>query len=83
MANRIAECRVMAALSAEIHDHPDGDGRIAVTVDGFVRWCGRDREVAFAIARSLGARSAEAGQARRADADKALPRAIEAMRRAQ
>lgn len=50
-------------MNVEIHDHPD-DGRIAVTVDGFVRWCGRDREVAFAIARSLGAKSAEAGQAR-------------------
>jgi hypothetical protein len=68
-------------MEVEIHDHPT-NGRIAVTVDGYVRWCGRDRERAFAIARSLNARSAEAGQVRRNDANEALPRAIDVMRRA-
>lgn len=68
-------------MNVEIHDHPT-NGRIAVTVDGYVRWCGRDRERAHSIARSFGAKSPEADQARRSGADKALPRAIDVMRRA-
>jgi hypothetical protein len=69
-------------MNVEIHDHPDGGGLIVVTVNGFIRWRGRDREAAHIIARSLGAKSEEAGQARRTVADEAMPRAIDVMRRA-
>ncbi len=67
-------------MSVEIHNHTDG--RIAVTVNGRVRWCGRNRAVAHLIAQSCKTKSPGSGQARRDVADAALPRAIDVMRRA-
>jgi|KBSMisStandDraft_5_1062788.scaffolds.fasta_scaffold22430_8 hypothetical protein len=67
-------------MNVEIHEDPN-DGRISVRVGGYVRWCGRDREIAHTIARSLGHDSPEAAEDRRSADDDALPRAVDVMRR--
>lgn len=67
----------MAVITCNERD----DGRIEVAVDGYVIWIGRDLATAQAVIRGRASRSEDAATTRRYEANQALPRAIETMRR--
>lgn len=58
-----------------------GDGRYVVADNGYVIWCGYDKDKAHAVAERRARNSSDGDAARRGEADQYLPGAIDVMAR--